>query len=191
LHRERLIRRQPQPEGQHALRFRPAPTIVTSPMISGSSDAAAQATTICGSDRSRACARSISAVSEEICSRKKASASRRAAGADQQHRVHHREAQDAQRQAERGEFMPLELREGGNIEVEGGEFVAPACVQNNGHSRIRPARNPLRCGLALRLPLASIMPAFHCPKSLDRPTAASARVTARSPADCRIGQRII
>jgi hypothetical protein len=45
---------------------------------------------------------------------------RRPAAAHEQDRVHDRETENPERQAEGGKFVPLELRKGGDVEIDRG-----------------------------------------------------------------------
>ena len=154
-----------------------------SPMMSGSSEAAAQATTICGSESSNAFARSTSAVSDVICSRKEASASaacRRVrtsmmAVTTAKHRM-----PSVRPSAANSCRSSWRRRE---IEFEGRRArCAPACGGHSGDSSDKAGEESALAadwrGAAARLDSC-----LHtrCPKyRSDRPTAASARGPRRS-----------
>ena len=124
LHRKRLVGRQPQAESQHALRLsrrRNDCDIADDFGLVGGGRPGHHDLRLREEQRMRAI--DIGGERGDLLAEKAVGFGGLPAAAHQQDRIHHRETQNAERQPERREFMPLEFGEGGDIEIDRRELA--------------------------------------------------------------------
>ena len=167
LHRERLVGRQPQAEGQHALRLsrrRNDGDVADDFGLVGGRRPGHDDLRLREQQRLRAV--DIGGERRDLLAEKAVGFGGLPAAANQQDRIHHRETQNAERQPECREFVPLEFGEGGHIEIDGRELARLGGMGRQwkaGQRETREESASPRIGVTPPA-LARIMPAFRCPE---------------------------